>query len=207
MPDTYYVVVSPPEWMNVDELYTYLKKEFSQFTTGVCIKEFGKSGDHPHLNWIVQDPPSYVEVMESLEAYAKTLYYPCGKRRRMTATMRKHILSYQEVYDAARLDMYLHKEEGAVTLHEGHLDEVEWEFSWYETTKFDTTMLVNIRNWMSNYPIVKALRIYEDEAKFENEVRKMLLSVRDIQHVYKWNRCRYDTREAVRKTLQTELKK
>lgn len=205
-----YVVISPPDWIDCRELHMYLIG-LTDFAPSRCVLENGKDGKHPHLNYVVADAPSYVDLMGSLEEYVKTKYYPCGQRRRMTATMRKHILRMHTIYDTNRLDTYLAKEEGAEVLPCGENPpevHIEWEFEWHNKLPHETFasyLLYNLRNWLSNYPIIEQVKILRDENKYDLEVRKMLFSTGNLSVLLKYNGCRYDVRMAVLKTLRTEL--
>lgn len=205
-----FVVVSPPAWVDCKDLHEYLVGR-TDFKPSKCVLEFGKSGDHPHLNYVCMDDPSYVSIMEDLETYVKTLYYPCGQRRRMTATMRSHILRIRDIYDSVMLDAYLSKEEGCEVLPcpDDREVDVEWEFSWREPLKGETFahhLLINLRAWLANYPIVQTLHILTSHSKYEKEVRRMLFSTGHGGLLLKYNGMRYDQRQAILITLRTELK-
>lgn len=200
-----YIVVSPPPYIDCEELHRYLISNISLLKSSRCILEFGKEGTHPHLNYVCNGDVSYVEVLEAIEAYFKTLYYPCGKRRRMGARVRAHILDKKRIYDKGHLDVYLNKEADAKLLLDNPYPEIDWEFTYLEYKHFPTEITKNIISWLSNYSIVKQLRIVDDWHKFDNEVRKMLIG--DFNKLLRFNSMHTNTIQGIRNTVQTHIKK
>lgn len=200
-----YIVISPPSWIDCEELHKYLIHEHDQFATSRCVMEFGKDGTHPHLNYVCEDSLGYAEIMETLEAYIKTLYYPCGKRRKMGARVRAVILHKQTIRDQQKLDEYLSKEQDCKILLNNPYPEVEWEFTYLDYKDFKYEITTNAIHWLHNYNVVKQLRICEDPELFDKEVRLMLIT--QLPKLIKYNCMHYGTREGIRQTILTGLKR
>lgn len=199
---TFFIVCSPPEWMDIADLYAFLKG--AGLNSGKCVKETGKEGAHPHLNWIMTSPPDYQEVMTKLEDYVTSHRYPCGKRRRMTASLRKHLLVYKEVYDTDRLEGYITKEAQHEVLHDLPYEEHHWEFEWIKRNKFDEEILVNACNWFRNHSVEKQYLLLSSQDRAEAEISRMVYHYGGVELHFKFLKLRRDTREAMIESIKIQ---
>lgn len=198
-----YIVISPPDYIDCKELHNYLIKEYESMANARCVLEFGKNGDHPHLNYLVErtEAPSQLELIETIDAYVKTTRYECGKKRKgLPARSKGIVINKQTIYSMEGLEKYLGKEEGMIVLNDNPPPELEWDFEYIQFDKLSYEILSNIRRWLFNYTSGRIWSIVSDESLFSQEVIKMLKD-QGFGKIMQWSNLPYNLREGIRKEI------
>lgn len=203
-----YIVVSPPPYMDCHDLYKHLVAKCPKLRKARCVLEYGSKGHHPHLNFVGNEFPTYLELIYIMEKYIKNFRYPCGKIRNITPSMREHLFCIREIYNEDKLDAYLRKEDNAELLCVG--EPVVPHLTEYEPIKhahYPTEIIENLKNYLLEYPAPEAVAILESRSKkntIDNIVRRVYNN--DLSRLYKWFALRADNKSAILDTLLSYFK-
>lgn len=163
----YYIVISPPSWIDIDEMYSLMCKEFSEeLKDSHIVKETGKDGLHPHLNIITTHCITHAEFFSWCEFYVSDNYrYANRSKRKVTKDMRLHMYEIKQVYDLTTLANYLIKEPNAVVLRsnpELFDTTLDFEFTYVPMKDKLSEYIINLKNFLANFPIIEQIKALRD---------------------------------------------